>query len=90
MINLIEIAIKGQNRLAKHKEYVTGVKMVMKELNTIKVYNGDKKSCIQYFIDKINLATINMIIHKDNKELLNSHIGMVALYNAIISILLED
>ena len=90
MINLVELGILGQNRLVKHKEYVKGVKLVMEELTKNKVYNGSKKSCMKYFTDKVNLATINMITYKDNKELIEIHIGMLALYNAIIAVLLES
>ena len=80
MINMIELGILGQQRL---------VKLVMEELTKNKVYNGSKESCMKYFTDKINLATINMINCKDNKELIDLHIGMLALYNAIIMVLLE-
>lgn len=90
MINMIELGILGQQRLVKHKEYISGVKLVMEELTKNKVYNGSKESCMKYFADKINLATINMINCKNNKELIDLHIGMLALYNAIIMVLLEE
>ena len=90
MIRLVELGLNAQNRLQKYNEYGRGVSFVMKELKEYKVYDGEYKECIEYFTNKINLATVNMINYSDDKELLQLHIGMLAFYNAIIQELMTE
>lgn len=89
MINLIEIATCAQLRIKNHKEFVNGVSFMMKEFAKDKVYNGDKKDFAMYLTGKIEQTTINMLIHKGNEELLNLHIGCLALFNAMLQVIME-
>lgn len=89
MINMVEIANMAQWRIREHKEFVTGVSFMMKEFAKNKIYNGDKKDFAKYLTSKIEQTTINMLIHKDNAELLNIHIGSLALFNAMLQVIME-
>ncbi len=79
-INLIEIAVMAQKNMRKETAFVAGVLVAMEHLREIKTYNGTPKQCIQYLNSKITMASINAINNP-------AHIGSIALYSAMITVL---
>jgi hypothetical protein len=88
MINLIEIAHLGQERMNKYSEYAKGVHSVMNTLP--KTYDGSIDDCIRYFSDKIYNVTVNMLIHMEhNNDRVQIDVGEIALYSKMVDVLCE-
>ena len=87
-INLIEVAIKGQEKMNKYPEYVKGVKAVMASLP--KTYEGEIDDCIRYINDKVYNVTVNTLIHMEhNNDKVQVDVGEIALYSKMIDVLCE-
>ena len=81
-MNLIELAHKAQLRMRKEKDWAKGVSLAMKWLAENKTYNGTPKECIAYLNQKIMAASLNALSN-------DVYIGSIALYSAMIDVLLE-
>ena len=81
-MNLIELAHKAQRNMRKEKDWARGVSIAMKWLADNKTYNGTPESCIAYLNQKIMSASLNAIYNE-------VYIGSIALYSAMIDVLLN-
>lgn len=83
MINLIEIALKGQELMNKYPEYREGVSFVMKNIS--KTYDGSIDECVAYLADKVYISTVNLTLPREYNIL----VGAIALYSKMITVLMD-
>ena len=79
LIKLHEVAGNAYFNMLPRPQHEEGIKFAFANLPVN--YNGTKKECIQYLLDKIKIATDNAITN-------NMYLGCIALYNAMIKELL--
>ena len=81
-MNLIELAHKAQLNMRKEKGWARGVSQAMKWLAENKTYYGTSEECIAYLNQKIMTASLNALNN-------DTYIGSIALYSAMIDVLLR-
>ena len=81
-MNLIELAHKAQRNMRKEGRWAKGVSLAMRWLAENKTYNGTPEECIAYLNQKIMSASLNALSN-------GTYIGSIALYSAMINVLLE-
>ena len=81
-MNLIELAHKAQRNMRKEKYWARGVSQAMKWLAENKTYSGTPEECIAYLNQKIMSASLNALSN-------GTYIGSIALYSAMIDVLLR-
>ena len=81
-MDLLNLAHKAQHHMLKEKDWDKGVSQAMRWLAENKTYEGTPEECIAYLNQKIMAASLNAL---DS----NVYIGSIALYSAMIGVLLR-
>lgn len=81
-MDLIELAYKAQRYMLKEKDWEEGISLAMKWIAENKTYKGTPEECMAYLNQKIMTASRNALNN-------NVYIGSIALYSAMIDVLLR-
>lgn len=81
-MDLIKLAHKAQRYMLKEKDWEEGISLATEWIAENKNYEGTPEECIAYLNQKIISASRNAL---DN----NVYIGSIALYSAMIDVLLR-
>lgn len=82
-MNLVALAHKAQRYMLKEKDWEEGIRLATEWIAENKNYDGTPEECMAYLNQKIISASRNAL---DN----NVYVGSIALYSAMIGVLLSN
>lgn len=81
-MNLIKLVHQAQRYMLKEKDWDEGIRLATEWIAENKTYEGTPEECIAYLNQKIMAASRNALNN-------NVYIGSIALYSAMIDVLLR-